>query len=253
MARCSGGVLRCEAQRKEGLKHFASRLAMDIEGVGDKLLEQLVELELVSTPADLYGLDLETLSALPRMGVKSAENVLNAIEHSKKTTLARFIYALGIREVGEATALNLAAHFGNLDPLLEASDTELEVVEEVGPIVAHCIASYFGDAGHRQMIGRLRSLGVSWEPVETEVRSLPLSGQTWVLTGTLEHLNRDTAKGLLVGLGAKVASSVSAKTTQVVAGPGAGSKLVKAESLEIPVMDEAALLSLLAQHGHTPE
>lgn len=251
VARCSGGVLACEAQRKEGLKHFASRLAMDIEGVGDKLLETLVELNLVSDPADLYQLDLETLVALPRMGRKSGENVLAAIEHSRETTLARFIYALGIREVGEATALNLAGHFGDLGPLLAAEEEALLAVEDVGPIVARNIVRYFADPDHRAMIERLRAAGVTWQVVQAdpEAGPAPLSGETWVLTGTLERMTRDAAKERLISLGAKVSGSVSAKTTRVVAGPGAGSKLAKAESLGVPVLDEAAFLELLARHG----
>ena len=250
VARCSGGVLRCEAQRKEGLKHFASRLAMDIEGVGDKLLEQLVEAELVKDPSDLYKLDLETLVALERMGQKSGENVLAAIDHSRQTTLSRFIYALGIREVGEATASNLAGHFGDLPPLMAAEQEALEAVDDVGPIVARNIVAYFADSLHQEMISRLVSAGISWEVVEVpEAGTQPLDGQTWVLTGTLERLTRDKAKAHLVGLGAKVAGSVSKKTTQVVAGPGAGSKLEKAETLGVPVMDEAEFVERLAALG----
>jgi DNA ligase (NAD+) len=250
VARCSGGVVRCEAQRKEGLKHFASRLAMDIEGLGDKLLEQLVDLKLVADAADLYGLDVETLSALPRMGTKSSENVVAALERSKHTTLARFIYALGVREVGEATALNLAAHFGDLPPLMEADRETLEAVEDVGPIVAGHIVTFFENEDHRRLIDRLVAAGVTWDVVaSTAAQTRPLAGQTWVLTGTLESMTRDEAKALLVALGAKVAGSVSGKTTQVVAGPGAGSKLDRAESLGVPVMDEAGLLSLLKENG----
>ena len=250
VARCSGGVLRCAAQRKEGLKHFASRLAMDIEGVGDKLLEQLVEAELVADPADLYRLEQAALQALPRMGQKSAEKVLAAIEHSKRTTLARFIYALGIREVGEATAGNLAGYFGDLDPLIRADQEALEAVEDVGPVVASNIVAYFSDPLHLQMIQRLRQAGVSWEVVQVPpADAQPLKGQTWVLTGRLESLSRDRARAHLLDLGAKVSGSVSKKTTQVVAGPGAGSKLEKAEALGVPVMDEAQLLALLEESG----
>jgi len=249
VARCSGGVLRCDAQRKEGLKHFASRLAMDIEGLGDKLLEQMVEAELVTDPSDIYRLDLQTLMALPRVGQKSGENVLAAIEHSKRTTLARFIYALGIREVGEATASNLAGHFGDLEPLMKADQDSLEAVADVGPIVARNIVAYFADPLHVEMIQRLLEAGVVWEVVEVPTSdSLPLEGQTWVLTGTLERLTREQAKAHLIGLGAKVAGSVSKKTTQVVAGPGAGSKLEKAETLDIPVMDEEAFIAALEAH-----
>jgi DNA ligase (NAD+) len=223
---------------------------MDIEGVGDKLLEQLVETGVVTDPSDLYRLDLDTLVALPRMGRKSGENVLAAIEHSKQTTLARFIYALGIREVGEATAGNLAGHFGDLAPLMAADQALLESVDDVGPIVARNIVAYFADPMHREMIDRLQSAGIVWEVVEVpEVGSRPLEGETWVLTGSLERLTRDQAKAHLVGLGAKVAGSVSRKTTQVVAGPGAGSKLEKAETLGIPVMDEAEFIERLGAHG----
>ncbi len=250
VARCSGGVMRCEAQRKEGLKHFASRLALDIEGLGDKLLEQLVEMGHVATPADLFRLDLETLIALPRMGKKSGENLLVALDKSKRTTLPRFIYALGVREVGEATAMSLATHFLDLEALLNADQTELETVEDVGPIVARNIVSFFAEQGHLEMIEQLRDAGVAWQPLEKEKSALaPLQGQTWVLTGTLEQLTRDRAKALLVSLGAKVAGSVSSRTDQVVAGPGAGSKLAKAESLGVPVMDEAGLLDLLGERG----
>lgn len=250
VARCSGGVLRCEAQRKEGIKHYASRLAMDIEGLGDKLVEQLVDGGLITDAADLYGLDLDTLAALPRMGEKSGRKVLEALEHSKQTTLSRFIYALGIREVGEATAAALASHFGDLPALMNADQAALEAVEDVGPVVARSIVSYFEDPAHRQMITRLQKAGVSWEVVSVpKAGEQPLAGQTWVLTGTLERMTRDEAKAHLVALGAKVAGSVSGKTTQVVAGPGAGSKLTRAESLGVPVMDEAALLELLEAHG----
>jgi len=250
VARCSGGVLRCEAQRKEGIRHFASRLAMDIEGLGDKLIEQLVEGDLITDPADLYGLDLDTLAALPRMGVKSGEKVLTALEQSKQTTLARFIYALGIREVGEATAAGLASHFGDLEPLMAADQAALETVEDVGPVVARNIVRFFADPAHREMIDRLRAVGVTWEVVAApKAASQPLAGQTWVLTGTLESMTRDEAKAHLTALGAKVAGSVSKKTTQVVAGPGAGSKLDKAEALGVPVMDEAALIAVLEEHG----
>jgi DNA ligase (NAD+) len=223
---------------------------MDIEGVGDKLLEQLVEAELVKDPSDLYRLDLETLIALERMGQKSGENVLAAIDHSRQTTLSRFIYALGIREVGEATASNLAGYFGDLGPLMAADQEALEAVEDVGPIVARNIVAYCADPLHREMIERLVAAGVVWEVVEVpEVGSQPLEGETWVLTGTLERLTRDKAKAHLVGLGAKVAGSVSKKTTQVVAGPGAGSKLEKAETLGVPVMDEATFIERLKSLG----
>jgi DNA ligase (NAD+) len=251
VARCSGGALRCAAQRKEGLRHFASRLAMDIEGLGDKILEQLVERELVRDPADLYELDEETLADLPRMGKKSAANVLASLEASKNTTLARFIYALGIREVGEATAANLAAHFGDLEPLMAADAEALEQVEDVGPIVAGHVVGYFADPQTTTLIRRLVDAGVHWQKLEREPDAAPkpLAGRTWVLTGTLERMTRDEAKVALTSLGARVTGSVSAKTDQVVAGPGAGSKLSRAESLGVPVMDEEAFLALLDEHG----
>ena len=246
VARCSGGIERCPAQRKERLKHFASRLAMDIEGLGDKLIEQLVDAELIAGPADLYGLDAQTLVALPRMGEKSAANVLAALERSKATTLPRFIFALGIREVGEATAANLAGHFGGLEALAAADSEALEEVDDVGPIVARHVADYFADEQSRALVAALLAAGVHWpDPGPGAAAEQPLKGQTWVLTGTLETLTRDQAKARLVALGAKVAGSVSGKTTQVVAGPGAGSKLAKAQSLEVPVMDEAEFLRRL--------
>ena len=245
VARCSAAATQCPAQRKEGLQHYASRLAMDIEGLGYKLVEQLVETGMVKTPADLYRLDAEELAALPRMGDKSAENLLQALSASRSTTLARFIYALGIREVGEATAQNLAAHFGDLAPLCSATAEELEVVPDVGPIVAAKIAAYFGNKGNQALVDELVAEGVHWPAVEARVAAMPLAGQTWVLTGSLEEMPRSEAKQKLIGLGAKVAGSVSKNTAQVVAGPAAGNKLVRAEELGVPVMDEAAFLDLL--------
>jgi DNA ligase (NAD+) len=245
VARCSGG-LECPAQRKEALRHFASRLAMDVDGLGEKIIEQLVDGGLVETAADLYRLDADTLAALPRMGEKSAANLVAALETSKGTTLARFIYALGIREVGEATAAQLASHFGDLDALMDASEAQLLDVPDVGPVAAEHIRTFFSQRGNREVIAALRAAGVHWpKPTRTGLR--PLSGQTWVLTGTLESMPRPEAKAKLEALGAKVAGSVSAKTTQVVAGPGAGSKLAKAEELGVPVMDEAAFLEFLSQ------
>ena len=243
VARCSGG-LDCPAQRKEAIRHFASRLAMDIEGLGDKLVDQLVERKLIEHVADIYSLDAEALAGLDRMGPKSAENLCAAIAASRSTTLARFIYALGIREVGEATALNLARHFGDLDPLMSATVDELLLLDDVGPVVAQQIQTFFAQPHNHDVIKRLRALGVHW-PVEQPAAQAPLAGQTWVLTGTLEQLTRDEAKARLQGLGAKVAGSVSAKTTQVVAGPGAGSKLERAAELGIPVMDEATFVQTL--------
>jgi DNA ligase (NAD+) len=247
VARCSGG-LECPAQRKEALRHFASRLAMDIDGLGEKLIEQLVDAEHVASPADLYRLDVDVLAGLPRMGEKSAANLVEALETSKRTTLARFVYALGIREVGEATAAQLANHFGDLDALMDATQEQLLDVPDVGPVAAEHVRTFFSQRGNREVIEALRAAGVQWpKPKRTGMR--PLSGQTWVLTGTLESMPRPDAKAKLEALGAKVAGSVSAKTTQVVAGPGAGSKLAKAEELGIPVMDEEAFLAFLARHG----
>jgi len=253
VARCSGGIQRCPAQRKESLKHFASRLALDIEGLGDKLIDQLVSVELVAEPADLFGLQQAALVGLERMGEKSAAKLLRSIEASRTTTLPRFIYALGIREVGEATAQSLADHFGDLDSLVAADAEALETVDDVGPIVAASVAAYFANAETLGIVQRLREAGVSWPNVrrETGGSELPLAGQTWVLTGTLEQLTRDEAKARLQKLGAKVAGSVSKKTHGVVAGADAGSKLSKAQSLGIPVLDEAGLLALFAQHDVT--
>ncbi len=248
VARCSASHNVCPAQRKEGLKHFASRLAMDIDGLGDKLVEQLVDHGLVETAADLYRLQADTLITMERMGQKSADNLIAALERSKSTTLARFIYALGIREVGEATATGLANHFGAMETLQNADAEQLEAVEDVGPVVASRIVEFFADTQNVAVVTQLVALGVQWPDVAIK-REQPLSGQTWVLTGTLEQMNRNQAKAHLVDLGAKVAGSVSAKTTQVVAGPGAGSKLAKATELKIPVMDEAAFLEYLQQHG----
>jgi DNA ligase (NAD+) len=245
VARCTGG-LDCPAQRKETIRHFASRLAMDIEGLGDKLVDQLVERKLVEHIGDIYSLDVERLAELDRMGPKSAENLHAAILASRSTTLARFIYGLGIRDVGEATALNLARHFGDLDPLMKASLDELLQVDDVGPVVAERIHKFFEQPHNLEVIERLRELGVHW-PIEKRAEQAPLVGQTWVLTGTLEQMTRDEARAKLQALGAKVAGSVSAKTTQVVAGPGAGGKLDKATELGIPVMDEDAFIRKLAE------
>ena len=248
VARCSAAPTLCPAQRKEGLRHFASRLAMDIEGLGEKLIDQFVENGLVRTPADLYRLEGECLSELPRVGEKSAQNLLDALQASKSTTLARFIYALGIREVGEATAQSLANHFGGLDALRDATPEVLEVVPDVGPIVAEKIAAYFDNPDNARAVDELVEVGIAWPAIEAVADSLPLAGQTWVLTGSLEQMSRNEAKQKLTGLGAKVAGSVSGKTAQVVAGPGAGSKLAKAEQLEVPVIDEAGFMELLSDY-----
>ncbi|WP_442487707.1 NAD-dependent DNA ligase LigA [Halomonas litopenaei] len=244
VARCSGGLV-CAAQRKEALKHFASRRAMDIDGLGVKLIDALVERDWVKTPADLFGLSAERLAELPRMAEKSASNLVEALERAKATTLARFIYALGIREVGEATAANLASHFGNLDALKQAERETLEAVDDVGPVVAAHIATFFHQAHNLETLEALIAAGVHWDEVDVGERPTPLEGQTWVLTGTLETMTRDEGKARLQALGAKVAGSVSKKTHCLVAGPGAGSKLAKAEQAGVEVIDEATFLARL--------
>jgi DNA ligase (NAD+) len=241
--RCTGGLF-CPAQRKEALLHFAARRALDIEGLGDKLVDQLVEKNLVQTPADVYRLDLVTLAALPRMAEKSAANLLAAIEASKATTLARFIFALGIRNVGEATAKDLARHFGMLDALLAADEAALMQVRDVGPVVAQAIVQFFAEPHNRDVIAKLRAAGVHWSEAAT-VAAGRLSGKTFVLTGALPTLSRDQAKDKIEAAGAKVAGSVSKKTDYVVAGADAGSKLAKAEALGLAILDEAGLLALL--------
>ena len=242
--RCTGGII-CPAQQKESIKHFVSRTAMDIEGLGSKLVELLVEEKLVNSVSDIYQLGLEQLADLERMGKKSAQNLIDAINKSKGTTLPRFLFALGIREVGEATALGLASHFGNLQLVIGASVEDLEKVEDIGPIVARHVSEFFGDKNNLSLIKELEEAGVNWPTVEANIKSKPLRGQTFVLTGTLERLPRNEVKAKLVGLGAKVAGSVSKSTNIVVAGPGAGSKLAKAEELEIKIIDEKELFNLL--------
>ncbi|MDO6564010.1 NAD-dependent DNA ligase LigA [Amphritea sp. 1_MG-2023] len=248
VARCSGG-LSCGAQRKEALKHYVSRKAMDIDGLGEKLIDALVEKELVHSPADLYQLHHRQLASMERMGDKSATKLLQSIDNSKATELANFIYALGIREVGEATARTLALHFGSLEAVMAASEEQLQATPDIGPVVAQYIVSFFHQVHNREVIDALRQAGVHWQDVSLDQASQPLLGQTWVLTGTLEQMPRSEAKKQLLALGAKVAGSVSAKTDYVVAGPGAGSKLQKAEALNIPVMDEAELMALLTQYN----
>lgn len=249
VARCSGGLI-CAAQRKEAIKHFAQRRAMDIDGLGDKLVEQLVDSELVHSPADIFALTVPVLANLERMGEKSAANLCEAIAASRATTLPRFLYALGIREVGEATAQTLARHFGALESLAAADATALQQVPDVGPIVAHYIAEFFADARNTTVVDALRQAGVHWQNIEVAAETAsPLAGKTFVLTGTLASLDRNTAKDRLQALGAKVAGSVSAKTDAVIAGAEAGSKLAKAEQLGVPVWDEAQLLALLAEHA----
>lgn len=245
VARCTGGLV-CSAQQKETVKHFAQRRAMDIDGLGDKLVDQLIDQKLIQNVADLYRLQIAELAALERMGEKSAENLVAALEKSKATSLNRFIYALGIREVGEATALTLSQHFGSLDALMQADIESLLSVNDVGPVVAAHIADFFANEDNREMIAQLRELGVHWDDVQVKAKELlPLHNQTWVLTGSLETMTRDEAKARLQALGAKVAGSVSAKTTGVIAGPGAGSKLAKAEELNLPIKDEPTFIAWL--------
>jgi DNA ligase (NAD+) len=250
VARCTGGF-SCPAQRQESIRHFASRLAMDIEGLGEMRVAQLIEGGLVRSPADLYGLTAAQLADLERMGEKSGANLLAAIERSKRTTLPRLLYALGIREVGEATALALARHFGDLDALIEAarSDPEqIEQVRDVGPVVAEALHAFFAAPEHRELIERLREAGVRWEKLEPRAAALPLAGRTFVLTGTLTGMTRHEAQEALGALGAKVAGSVSKKTDYLVAGEASGAKLQKARELGIPILDEAGLRSLLGAH-----
>ncbi|MGQ9425344.1 NAD-dependent DNA ligase LigA [Gilvimarinus sp. F26214L] len=246
VARCTGGLI-CEAQRKEAIRHFASRKAMDIDGLGDKLIEQLVDHQLLRSVADVYRLDAETLERLERMGKKSAENLIGAIESSKATTLARFLYALGIREVGETTARNLAREFGNLQALMDADQERLQQVKDVGPVVAHFVEEFFQQEENREVIASLQAAGLHWEESDSEpgAQPEPLAGRTYVITGTLESMSRDEAKERLQDLGAKVSGSVSKKTDAVIAGPGAGSKLTKAQELGITIIDEAEFLALL--------
>ena len=242
VARCTGGLF-CAAQRKEALKHFVSRKAMDIDGVGGKLIEQLVDRELVHTPADLFKLDLTTLTRLERMGAKSAENALNSLEKAKSTTLARFIFALGIREVGEATALNLANHFKTLDALKAADLEQLQQVPDVGEVVANRIFVFWREAHNVAVVDDLIAQGVYWETVEVKEASENLfKDKTVVLTGTLTKMGRNEAKALLQQLGAKVSGSVSSKTDFIIAGDAAGSKLAKAQELNIPVLTEEEFL-----------
>ena len=246
VARCAGGLI-CAAQRKEALKHFSSRKALDVDGLGEKLIEQLIERELVKTPADLFHLEAATLAELPRMGEKSAANLVASLDKSRNTTLARFIYALGIREVGEATAANLATHFGTLEALRAADQAALEAVEDVGPIVAAHIHTFFQQPTNNETLDALLACGLSWEEVEIGERHQPLAGQTWVLTGSLDSMTRDEGKARLQALGAKVAGSVSKKTAGVVAGEAAGSKLEKAMQLGLTVLDEETFVKRLAE------
>lgn len=248
VARCSGGLF-CGAQSKEAIKHFASRKAMDIDGLGDKLVELLVDQGLIYSPADLYELTADKIAGLERMGEKSAQNLIDSIAASRHTTLGKFLFALGIREVGEATGETLSRHFGSLERIIAADQDALLEVDDIGPVVAYYIRDFFRNPDNLSIINALRESGVSWDDIDISAQdSQPLKGQTWVLTGGMEIMSRAEAKDRLQKLGAKVAGSVSAKTTQVVAGPGAGSKLSKAQSLDIPVFDEKQFLAFLEGH-----
>jgi DNA ligase (NAD+) len=249
VARCTGGFT-CRAQLQEALRHFASRRALDIEGLGDKLVEQLVERDEVRTPADLYSLSVAQLAALERMGEKSAANLLAAIEKSKNTTLPRLLYGLGIREVGEATALGLARHFGSLERLMSADEPAIRQVPDIGPVVAAHVAAFFSSAQHRSVINELRDKGVRWPDMSADAaadRPTSLTGQTFVLTGTLERMTREAAQEALTARGAKVSGSVSKKTSYVVAGSEPGSKLARARELGVRVLEEEEFLALLRE------
>ncbi|MEP0174716.1 MAG: NAD-dependent DNA ligase LigA [Paraglaciecola sp.] len=247
VARCTGG-LYCGAQLKESMKHFASRKGFDIDGLGDKIIEQLVDLKLVKAPADFFNLELVQISNLERMGEKSAANLIQSLEKSKQTTLAKFLYSLGIREVGEATAANLAAHYCELDAIKTATVESLQEVSDVGVIVAQHLVNFFAEEHNVHVINDLIAAGIHWPKIEKiELDSLPLAGQTYVLTGTLSQMDRNTAKAKLQGLGAKVAGSVSAKTTCLVAGEKSGSKLTKAEAIGVKVLNEQGMLDLFTE------
>ena len=249
-ARCTGGF-SCRAQRQEALRHFASRRALDIEGLGDKLIEQLVEQGLVSSPDELYSLTAQGLAGLERMGEKSAANLFEALAKSKATTLPRFLFALGIRDVGEATALALARHFGSLENLMAADAATIQEVPDVGPVVAASVAMFLASSAHRKVIASLRAHGVHWANIErTPAAAAPLAGMTFVVTGTLASMSREEAQERLRSLGAKVSSSVSAKTTYLVHGADPGSKLAKATGLGVALLDEEAFLELLETTVH---
>jgi len=251
VARCTGGLI-CGAQRKEALKHFVSRRALDVDGMGDKIIDQLVEKEYVKNPADLFRLTAGKLTGLDRMGPKSAQNVVNALEKAKETTLARFLYALGIREVGEATAANLAAHYGSVEALKAADIDSLKAVPDVGDVVAKHVVNFLSEEHNQQVIDELLSpeINIHWPAVQVivpEEIDSPFSGKTVVLTGSLSVLSRDEAKDRLTALGAKVSGSVSKKTDLVIAGEAAGSKLAKAQELGIAIIDEAEMIRLLGE------
>jgi DNA ligase (NAD+) len=247
VARCSGGLF-CPAQRKEALRHFASRRAMDIEGLGSKVIEQLVDAELVKTPADLYTLTLQQLADLDRMGEKSAKNLLSALSASKQTTLRRFLFGIGIRDVGESTAGTLESHFGSLTRLMSASEAEVQEAPDVGPVIAAHINSFFRQPHNIEVIEALRHSGVQWPEQEPrKVVEGTLAGKSFVITGTLPTMSRDEAKDKIIAKGGKVSDSVSKKTSYVVVGADAGSKLKKAQDLAVTILDEGQLLAMLAE------
>jgi DNA ligase (NAD+) len=266
LTRCTGGLF-CPAQRKQAILHFASRRAMNIEGLGEKLVDQLVENALVRTPADLYRLGIAALATLERMADKSAKNILNAIEKSKDTTLARFIYALGIRNVGETTAKDLARHFGGLDPMIAADVKALQHVPDIGPVVAQSIADFVAERHNLEVIEQLRACGVRWKERQgtwqatmatqgyaDDIATNEVAGKTFVLTGSLPNLAREDAKEKIEAMGGKVKGTVSKKTDYVVAGADPGSKYDKAVELGVAVLDEEALLRLLnAFQGHSTD
>jgi DNA ligase (NAD+) len=241
--------LFCAAQRSEAIKHFVSRRALDVDGLGAKLIEQLVAADRIKTPADLYGLGKDELAAMERMGDKSAENLLGSIESSKSTSLPRILYGLGIREVGEATAASLARHYGSLEAIMSATEEELQGVEDVGPVVASRIRAFFGEAHNRDVIRSLREAGVNWsesQPAQIAQEGV-LVGKTFVLTGTLSSMTREEAKDKIQFLGGKVTGSVSGKTDFVVAGEKPGSKLGNAQKLGVSVLDEDGLREILSR------
>jgi len=244
VARCSGGLF-CKAQVKEAIKHFSSRRAMDIDGLGSKLVEQLVDQHVIRHVDDLYRLNREQIAGLERMGEKSAKNLLCAIKASRQTTLERFVYALGIREVGEATAVSLARHFGTLENIMQASEEELQNAAEVGPVVAKHVVAFFAQPHNREVIAHLLEAGIAWPDMEPDTENKRLTGNTYVITGTLSSFSRTEAKQALEALGAKVSASVSAKTTAVIVGENPGSKLDKARQLGVPVLSESDLLTLI--------
>jgi len=247
--RCTGGLI-CPAQRTRSIIHFASRKALDIEGLGDKLIEMLCEQDLIVKTSDIFRLTVEQIAGLERMAEKSASNVINSIEKSKQTTLAKFLYGLGIREAGENTSMNLANEFLDLENIIKADQEQLEAIDDIGPIVAAHVVAFFANEENIKVIRELQELGVEWPKIEkTHSSDLPLTGQKWVLTGTLSQMKRNDAKQRLQALGAKVSGSVSKNTTKVVAGESAGSKLTKADELKIPVIDEQTFIDFIAQYS----